>query len=167
MLFRSHSAIRIKDAEAVERMRVSNRIVAMVLDEMKKQVRPGVSTLELDKVAEEIIRSAVTNNEGVAVFEDLPAGQYRIVNTTDDDYMLDVNGASKAWGQNVIQWQANGGANQKWRISVDANNRATFTNVNSGLVFDVSGGKADWGAPMIQWGANGGLNQKWSLVAVK
>ena len=67
----------------------------------------------------------------------------------------------------MIIWSKNGGKNQKWYISLDANNRATFTNVNSGLVFDISGGKADWGAPMIQWGSNGGLNQKWSLVAVK
>ena len=58
MTCRSRSAIRVKDAEAVEKMRVSNRIVAMVLETMKNEVRPGISTLELDRIAEEIIRSA-------------------------------------------------------------------------------------------------------------
>ena len=54
----SNNAIRVKDAEAIEKMRVSNRIVAMVLEQMKSEVRPGISTLDLDRIAEEIIRSA-------------------------------------------------------------------------------------------------------------
>ena len=51
-------AIRVKDAEAIEKMRVSNRIVAMVLEQMKSEVRPGITTYDLDRTAEEIIRSA-------------------------------------------------------------------------------------------------------------
>ena len=50
-------AISVKNAEAIERMRISCRIVAEVLEEMKNLVRPGVTTAELDRVAEEIIRS--------------------------------------------------------------------------------------------------------------
>ncbi len=48
--------IYIKDASAIEKMRVSNHIVALVLEEMDKWIRPGVTTLELDHIAEEIIR---------------------------------------------------------------------------------------------------------------
>ncbi len=50
-------AISVKNAEAIERMRVSCRIVALVLEEMGKRVQPGVTTAELDRIAEEIIRS--------------------------------------------------------------------------------------------------------------
>lgn len=51
-------AISIKNAEAIEKMRTANRIVALVHEEMKKQVRPGITTAKLDMIAEEIIRSA-------------------------------------------------------------------------------------------------------------
>ena len=50
-------AIIVKSPEEIEKIRKSCRIVAEVLEEMKHQVRPGVSTLYLDQVAEEIIRS--------------------------------------------------------------------------------------------------------------
>lgn len=50
-------AISIKNAEGIEKMRIANRIVAMVHEEMQKQVRPGITTGKLDKIAEEIIRS--------------------------------------------------------------------------------------------------------------
>lgn len=50
-------AITIKNPEEIEKMRIANRIVAEVHEAMKKEVRPGVSTGYLDKVAEDIIRS--------------------------------------------------------------------------------------------------------------
>ena len=98
MLFRSHSAIRIKDAEAVERMRVSNRIVAMVLDEMKKQVRPGVSTLELDKVAEEIIRSAGATPS----FKDYHGYPASICTSVDDEIIHGIPRAEKVLREGSI-----------------------------------------------------------------
>lgn len=65
-------AISVRNPEAIERMRVSCRIVAEVLEEMKRRVRPGVTTAELDRVAEEIIRShgAVPSFKG---YEGYPA----------------------------------------------------------------------------------------------
>ena len=50
-------AITIKDPEATQKMRTVNRIVAMVLETMKQEVRPGITTGKLDQIAEEIIRS--------------------------------------------------------------------------------------------------------------
>ena len=76
---------------------------------------------------------------------------------------VDVDGASKDSGRNVIQWQYNGKANQRWRIYVDSKNRLTFRSKLSGQVFDVNGGVPKKGRNMIQWPANGGLNQKWIL----
>ncbi len=49
--------IYLKTDEEIELMRESNLLVARTLAEVGKVVKPGVTTLELDKVAEEFIRS--------------------------------------------------------------------------------------------------------------
>jgi len=48
--------IKIKNSSEITKMRESNRIVALVLDEMVKYVKPGISTDELDKIALDIIK---------------------------------------------------------------------------------------------------------------
>ena len=47
----------LKTAEEIELLRENNLLVSATLAEVGKHVRPGVSTLELDKLAEEFIRS--------------------------------------------------------------------------------------------------------------
>jgi len=47
--------IHIKSAQEIEIMRRASRIVAEILDEVSAAVRPGVSTDELDRLAEELI----------------------------------------------------------------------------------------------------------------
>ncbi|MEG2277544.1 MAG: type I methionyl aminopeptidase [Odoribacter sp.] len=47
----------IKTGEEIELLRESNLLVGMTLGEVSKHIRPGISTLELDRVAEEFIRS--------------------------------------------------------------------------------------------------------------
>lgn len=56
--------IYLKTDEEIELMRESNLIVAKALGEVAKVVKPGVSTLELDKIAESFIR----DNGGVPAF---------------------------------------------------------------------------------------------------
>jgi methionyl aminopeptidase len=46
----------LKSDEEIELLRISNQIVAKTLAEMAKLIAPGVSTSQLDKVAEEFIR---------------------------------------------------------------------------------------------------------------
>ena len=46
----------VKTGEEIELLRESNRLVGMTLGEMAKHIRPGISTLELDRIAEEFIR---------------------------------------------------------------------------------------------------------------
>lgn len=46
----------LKTDEEIELMRLSNRLVGMTLGEISKHIKPGVTTLELDKIAEEFIR---------------------------------------------------------------------------------------------------------------
>ena len=50
----------LKSLEEIEIMRTANRIVAETLSELRQRVRPGVSTGELDAIAEEWI----TKKEG-------------------------------------------------------------------------------------------------------
>lgn len=49
--------IYLKTAEDIELMRLSNNIVARTLGEIAKAIKPGVTTLKLDSLAEEFIRS--------------------------------------------------------------------------------------------------------------
>ncbi len=46
----------IKTAEEIELLRASNLLVSRALAEVGKAIKPGVSTLELDKIAEEYLR---------------------------------------------------------------------------------------------------------------
>jgi methionyl aminopeptidase len=48
----------LKSPEEIKRLRVSNRIVANVLAQVVRAVRPGVSTDELDRLAEDLIHEA-------------------------------------------------------------------------------------------------------------
>ncbi len=56
--------IYLKTDEEVELLRESNMLVAKTLGEIAKLIKPGVTTLELDKIAEEFIR----DNGGVPGF---------------------------------------------------------------------------------------------------
>ena len=56
--------IYLKTDEEIELMRVSNQLVAKTLGEVAKAIKPGVSTLELDKIAETFIR----DNGGTPAF---------------------------------------------------------------------------------------------------
>ncbi|MDD4727626.1 MAG: type I methionyl aminopeptidase, partial [Dysgonamonadaceae bacterium] len=48
--------IYLKTDEEIDLMRESNRIVGMTLGELSKHIQPGVTTLQLDKIADEFIR---------------------------------------------------------------------------------------------------------------
>ncbi len=48
--------ITYKTAEEIELLRISNLLVSKALAEVAKKIAPGVSTLELDVIAEEFIR---------------------------------------------------------------------------------------------------------------
>ena len=56
--------VKIKNAEEIELMRESAQIVSRTLGVVAKEVKPGVTTLQLDKIAEEYIR----DNGGVPGF---------------------------------------------------------------------------------------------------
>ncbi len=76
---------------------------------------------------------------------------------------LDVFGASTANGAKVIQWPANGGRNQQWRMVAVSGDAYAIISVHSGKVLDVEGASVADGAPVIQWPWNGGANQQWRV----
>jgi methionyl aminopeptidase len=57
--------IYLKTNEEIELMRVANRMVGATLAEVAKHIAPGVTTLQLDKIAEEYIR----DNGGIPLFK--------------------------------------------------------------------------------------------------
>ena len=89
---------------------------------------------------------------------------YYVVTNRRSGKVLDVPGASTAPGTQLIQWSANGGANQHWRLGTVSAGINTLTNANSGRLVDVQGMAGDDGTPIIQWPATGGTNQQWRLV---
>jgi methionyl aminopeptidase len=48
--------IKLKSPDEIERMRAASAVVAEVLAALRERVRPGVSTAELDAMAEELTR---------------------------------------------------------------------------------------------------------------
>lgn len=54
----SERHVTLKSPDQIERMAVAGRLVADVLDRLATEVRPGVTTLQLDALAEEMIRAA-------------------------------------------------------------------------------------------------------------
>jgi methionyl aminopeptidase len=58
MRLRKEPAIQLKSPEQVERMHAAGQVVAHALTVLKEAVRPGISTAELDSIAERSIRAA-------------------------------------------------------------------------------------------------------------
>ncbi|MEU7588006.1 alpha-galactosidase [Micromonospora sp. NPDC049230] len=79
--------------------------------------------------------------------------------------LLDVSNASTADGANIVQWAANGQANQRWRIQDAGGGYSTVTSASSGKCLDVNGGASATGdgVRVIQWACNGGTNQQWRV----
>lgn len=50
--------VTLKSAAQIERMARAGRLVAEVLDRLESEIRPGVTTAQLDAIAEEMIRGA-------------------------------------------------------------------------------------------------------------
>lgn len=92
-------------------------------------------------------------------------GDYRIYTSLDDDYNVDIAGASKSRGANVQLDKAGDSDSQRFRVSHDAAGYVTFTNINSGKVLDVRGGTAANGTNVWQYDSNGTYAQKW--IAIK
>ncbi|MBY8881981.1 RICIN domain-containing protein [Actinacidiphila acidipaludis] len=80
---------------------------------------------------------------------------------TDSGKALDDPGHSTTAGTQLITWGPNGGPNQTWTFTQQADGSYQLTNGESGLCADVDGGSTGAGAAVIQWTCTGGANQRW------
>ena len=65
----------IKSKREIERMKEACRITALVNQEIEKAIKPGISTLELDKIAERVIRE----NGGIPAQKGYPSGEKGVI----------------------------------------------------------------------------------------
>ena len=65
----------IKSKREVEFMKEACRITALVHQEIEKAIKPGISTLELDKIAEKVIR----DNGGIPAQKGYPSGEKGVI----------------------------------------------------------------------------------------
>ena len=67
----------LKTEDEIELMRKANHLVGETLAELAKHIKPGVTTLQLDRIAEEFIR----DNGAVPTFKNFPNHFYRLWHT--------------------------------------------------------------------------------------
>ena len=84
--------IKIKTKEEVEKMREGGKILARIVEELKKKVKPGISTRELDRVAEDLVFKS-GGTPAFKGYEDFPATlcvpvNQVIVHGVPSDYQL-------------------------------------------------------------------------------
>lgn len=75
--------------------------------------------------------------------------------------VLDVADWGTSNGDNILNWNSHGGANQHWNATHLGDGLYTFQNVNSGLYISVEGGSTDDGANVWQWAWENNPDQKW------
>ncbi|MFI1363962.1 RICIN domain-containing protein [Streptomyces griseochromogenes] len=90
-------------------------------------------------------------------------GTYNLVNV-NSGMLLDAADEGTSDGTPIIQWPANGGANQKWTLTANADGYYTITNVGSDKTLDVPAETMLPGTQLDLWGANGGTNQQWAVT---
>ncbi|MFF4505775.1 RICIN domain-containing protein [Streptomyces sp. NPDC001401] len=101
-----------------------------------------------------------TPNSGV------PTNAVHTLTNAGSSMLMDVSGGSTTTGAKVIQWQSNGGDNQKWTLNRVADNVYTLVSVKSGLCLDVPNKSTAENVQLQQWTCNGGANQQFAADLV-
>ncbi len=89
--------ISLKTEEEIERIRESSLLVSKTLGQISKEIKPGISTLSLDKIAEEFIR----DNGGIPAFKNYPGAKgagpfpYTLCISLNEEVVHGMPGASK------------------------------------------------------------------------
>ena len=79
--------------------------------------------------------------------------------------LMDVFNASTSDGADVVQWAANGQANQRWQFRDVGGGYYNIVSISSNKCIDVYGGTgatAD-GTRIVQWACHTGTNQQWRI----
>jgi alpha-glucosidase len=91
----------------------------------------------------------------------VPDGTHTLV--TSGKALDDPNHSTSA-GTQLITWTPNGGANQNWVFTRQADGSYQIVNAESNLCMDVSGASTAAGAQVIQWTCHGSGNQRWIVT---
>ena len=94
-----------------------------------------------------------------------PSGSNVLVNS-HSGLVMDASGGSTAAGDPIVQWAANGGANQKWTLNLASGDLYTLVNVNSGKCLGVPSASATEGVQLEQLTCDGSASQEWAAEAV-
>ena len=81
--------------------------------------------------------------------------------------MLDVLANGKDKGTNVIQFERNGGNNQKWKLKKTRDNHYYIVSKSNGLCLDVAEGLFKNGTNIQVWEPNDTKAQKFRLVSTR
>jgi len=94
--------VTLKSSAQVERMAVAGRLVAAVLDRMDAELRPGVTTGELDAIADEMIRAAGATPSFIGVPG--PRGPFRHATciSLDDEVVHGIPGQRRVRAGQVV-----------------------------------------------------------------
>lgn len=90
--------ITIKSEAELDSMRAAGRIVAMVLKELEKLIRPGITTKELDEFAEEYI----IKNGGIPSFKGLYGYPASICTSVNDEVVHGIPGMRRLEEGDII-----------------------------------------------------------------
>jgi hypothetical protein len=119
-----------------------------------------------------------TNTTGNSVGGDRTAAQQTLTMTAVGTVAGNLNGThtltasgkalddpnhSTAAGTQLITWTPNGGANQNWQFTQQADGSYQLVNAESGLCADDDGGFTTAGTAVIQWPCTGAGNQHWTV----
>ena len=98
--------VTLKSAAQIEKMAVAGRLVADVLDLIGREVRPGMTTAELDRMAEELIRG----RDGIPSFIGVPGriAPYRhsLCVSVDDEIVHGVPGPRRVRDGQIVSIDA-------------------------------------------------------------
>jgi hypothetical protein len=84
------------------------------------------------------------------------------VTSLSDGQVADDSGNSKSSGGQIIQWDANGGANQQWTFTSNGSGYYTIKNVYSGLCLEPA--STTDGALTEEITCSSSTSQLWRLV---
>ncbi len=90
------------------------------------------------------------------------SGAVKLVNRNSGK-VLTISDSSTADGAVAVQWTDNGGTNQQFTLTANADGSYRLTNVRSGKLLDSPGGSGQ-GAQLVQWTGTTDDNQSWKLV---
>ncbi|MFJ9908003.1 RICIN domain-containing protein [Streptomyces sp. NPDC101152] len=96
----------------------------------------------------------------------VPTNAVHTLTNAGSSMLMDVASGSTTSGAKIIQWQSNGGDNQKWTLNRVADNVYTLVSVKSGLCLDVPSKSAAENFQLQQWTCNGGANQQFAADLV-